>query len=164
MAWQDDREEAWLMEMARQGLHMKTYNGFGGYTFDLGLAREDVYRMDFISLGGKERARYLQLFADAGWTHICGVSGWQYFRKPAGDGGPDEIFSDNTSKIEKYRRVIALYLIIGMIMLINFNTTRAQGGPFFDIVRFLFFLIGIFFTFSLIKIWRRMEALKKRDL
>jgi hypothetical protein len=162
MAWQDDREEAWLEEMARAGLHLKKYKGFGIYTFEVGTPREDVYRLDYITVSGKEREQYLQLFADAGWEHVNEAASWQYYRKPRRADSRDEIFCDNMSKIEKYRRLMALYIPLGVVMWININTIHRKEGLLFEILVMFLFLMGAFFVGSLIMIWRRIEALKRQ--
>ncbi|NJC98233.1 MAG: DUF2812 domain-containing protein, partial [Anaerolineae bacterium] len=78
-AWQDEKEEAWLHEMAKQGLHFQSVKLPGSYIFEAGEPRDDYYRMDFIT-DRKEYENYLQLFKDAGWEHLGGKGGWQYFR------------------------------------------------------------------------------------
>jgi hypothetical protein len=89
-AWNDDKEEAWLSGMARQGLHLHSLGFPGIYNFTAGEPREDVYRLDFIT-DRKDYQNYLQLFKDAGWEHMGEMGGWQYFRtrKPREPGTRD---------------------------------------------------------------------------
>ena len=68
-AWQDEKEEAWLHEMAKEGLHLQRMGLPGSYIFEVGEPRDDYYRMDFIT-DRKDYQNYLQLFKDAGWEHI----------------------------------------------------------------------------------------------
>lgn len=161
MVWQDDREEAWLSEMARSGLHLKSYNGFGVYTFEPGEPRNDIYRLDYLTVQGEERQHYLQLFKDAGWEHIQAVGGWQYFRKSPGVDGPNEIFTDNASKILKYSRLRPVLIIIGVITLANVSRIIKVEGLFFQIAGFISFAISILFLVTLIKVWLRIEQLKR---
>jgi hypothetical protein len=160
-AWQDDCEEAWLSEMARCGLHLIKYRAFGLYHFEPGAPRNDTYRLDYVSVSGKAKQQYLQLFIDAGWSHLGEVAGWQYFRKTVKEGEIAEIFSDNDSKIEKYRRVMVLYFMFAVMFMINLNNLRGEEGVFFQIVTFLCFLFLVIFAVSLVMLWRRVAALKK---
>ena len=68
-AWNDEQEEAWLKEQARDGWHLVTPGVFGRYTFERGVPRNDVYRLDYKTTG-KDMEEYLQLFSDAGWEHL----------------------------------------------------------------------------------------------
>jgi hypothetical protein len=104
-AWQDDKQETWLEEMSRQGLHLQAIKPFGRYVFEQGEPREISYRLDFDKSSGKD-SDYFQLIQDAGWERIAAVAGWQYWRKETGEGRTTEIFTDNDSKIRKYQRLI----------------------------------------------------------
>ena len=74
-AWQDEKEEIWLSEMAEQGFHLDRISLPGWYDFNVGEPRKDVYRLDFQSLrSNKDRDSYLQLFADSGWEHVGDMS------------------------------------------------------------------------------------------
>jgi hypothetical protein len=160
-AWQDDREETWLSEMARDGLHLKRYRSFGVYDFERGAPRNDTYRLDYVSVSGKAKIQYLQLFADAGWTHLGEVAGWQYFRKTVREGENAEIFSDNASKMEKYRRIMIVYFLFTFFFMVNLNNLKDEPGLFFQVVTFVTFMFLVFFVISLLMLWRRVAALKK---
>jgi hypothetical protein len=168
-AWQDDREEAWLGEMARQGLHLRHAGPFGQYTFESGPPREMAYRLDFLPRS-KKNADYFQLFQDAGWEHVGDMSGWQYWRKAIVDGKVPEIFTDNASKIQKYQRLLAFLVIlypIYILLLANYNESAgSQGGGFFgalyEILFFLFFAICMLYLFAIVMILRRISILKRK--
>ena len=103
---QDQQQEQWLREMARQGLHLKSANNFFRWSFVKGEKADIVYRVDF-SHEGKNSA-YRRLFEDAGWELAAELTGWQYWRKSLVDGQAPEIFTDSESKIGKYRRVLGM--------------------------------------------------------
>jgi hypothetical protein len=63
-AWEDDKEEAWLQEMSRKGLHFRAISIPGSYTFEQGTPESFVYRLDYFT-NRKDKACYLQLFSDA---------------------------------------------------------------------------------------------------
>jgi hypothetical protein len=104
-AWQDDKQESWLEEMSRQGLHLRAIKPFGRYVFEKGQPRDFSYRLDFDQSSGKD-SDYFQFIRDAGWERVAEVAGWQYWRKETAEGRTSEIFTDNESKIRKYQRLI----------------------------------------------------------
>ena len=59
-AWNDDKEEAWLRQMAQQGWHLSQVGFPSFYTFEQGAPRDVAYRLDFFT-GGKDKADYLQI-------------------------------------------------------------------------------------------------------
>jgi hypothetical protein len=168
-AWQDDREEAWLSEMARQGLHLRQASPFGQYTFVSGPPRAMAYRLDFITQS-KKNSDYFQLFQDAGWEHVGEMSGWQYWRKEIVEGRVPEIFTDNASKIQKYQRLLGflvIFLPINIIFLANYdNIIRTQDvglfGILYEILFFLFFAVYMVYLSAVLMILRRITMLKQK--
>ena len=129
-AWDDDREERWLADMARQGWHLRG-PAVLRFTFDRGEPAEVVYRLDYHILRGEERAEYLALFRAAGWEHVGEVANWHYFRTPAADGAAADIFSDAESRAAKYRRLLVLLLALLPILLSSLSRLlrRPSGEP-----------------------------------
>jgi hypothetical protein len=168
-AWQDDKEEKWLGEMSRQGLHLQHPGVFGQYTFEQGAPSEFAYRLDFVTIS-KKKADYYQLFQDAGWEHVGEVGGWQYWRKEVVDGKVPEIFTDNASKIQKYQRLIGFMVIffpIYVVLLTNYNnhvSMQSSGllSTLYEITFFLFFVIVMVLVFAMIKILQRISILKRK--
>jgi hypothetical protein len=168
-AWQDVKEEAWLEEMARQGLHLKSPGAFGHYIFVQGEPRRMAYRFDFVTSPKKDEA-YFQLFRDAGWEHVGELGGWQYWRKPVEAGQSPEIFTDVHSKVQKYERLAAFLLIFIPIFVVNFinfgdiyNRNRPPFGQglidgIYGISLVMFMIIAV----SLIMIVRRIFVLKQK--
>ncbi len=160
--WNDDREEAWLHEMALQGLHLQNIAPFGFYEFETGEPRNDTYRLDFTSARGRERNHYLQLFMDAGWEYVGQMSSWQYFRKAAAPGEEPEIFSDNESKVKKYQHLLAVLVVFLPIFAINLSNLSKHAGLFSQILTAVFFVYILFFSFAILMILRRISKLKKK--
>jgi hypothetical protein len=168
-AWQDDKEEEWLGEMSRQGLHLQHAGAFGQYTFVQAEPREYAYRLDFVT-NTKKNADYYQLFQDAGWEHVGELGGWQYWRKEVLDGKVPEIFTDNASKIQKYQRLIGFLVIffpIYTVFLSNYHTfSRMQSKGFFsslfEMLFFIFFVIVMIFVIAMLKIVQRISFLKRK--
>jgi hypothetical protein len=112
--WEDEKEEAWLRDMAKQGFKLQSIRPLNGYVFESDTPLDMAYRLDFI-IPRKDYQEYLQLFRDAGWEHVLVHGGWQYFRKESADGIAPEIFTDNHSKIMKYQS-LAIFLVIFMLL------------------------------------------------
>jgi hypothetical protein len=114
--WQDDKEEDWLRDMARQGLHLVKANPFCRYVFRRGAPADVAYRLDY-----GQRARrdpgYYQLFQDAGWEHVLSCMGWEYWRK-AVDVTEPQIFTDAASKAARLRRIRSILVAVGIPSLV----------------------------------------------
>ena len=160
-AWADEKEEAYLREMALGGWHFKSVTFPGYYTFEKGESRNDFYRLDFLA-NYKDKDNYLQLFEDAGWDHVGEYGSWQYFRNTAIEGEALEIFTDNESKQKKYSRIL-LYLIIFIPFHITFLTrVDENSSTFYKIVTFLMFLFFLLYTYAMLMLIRRISQLKKK--
>ena len=166
-AWDDEKEEAWLREMAKSGLHLVKPSPFGYYSFVTREPHDIAYRLDFqLSSKNKDRDSYFQMFKDADWEHVGEMSGWQYFRKEVKDGEVPEIFTDNESKIVKYQRLLG-YLVIFMpiwvVILLNGAISRLSwyGETFEFIVKMLMLALICFFSYAVINIVKRISQLKR---
>jgi len=158
-AWNDDREEAWLSEMARDGLHLKQVT-LGSYTFEQGEPENYVYRLDYRAIKSKDKESYLQLFEDAGWEHVGEMSGWVYFRIKANPGEAPEIFSDAESKMGKYQRIMMYLVILLPIMLILRPSTAGRYGTFSFVVEALFAVLMLLYVIAMVQLFRRMNEVK----
>ena len=150
--WQDEKEEAWLRQMAQQGWHLTSVAPLV-YTFVRGDPRDDVYRLDYL-VSKDDYEEYKQLFHDAGWELVGEMMGWQYFRKPASADGPNEIYTDAESKVERYRRVLA-YLIIFLPIYMVF-LTRDLPGP----IKLAMALFVVLWAYSIVRIFGRIRQLQ----
>lgn len=168
-AWQDDREEQWLGEMSRQGLHLLQVKPFGKYTFELREPSEFAYRLDFVTEAIK-KPDYFQLFRDAGWEHVGEMMGWQYWRKPVVDGKAPEIFTDNASKVQKYQRLIGWMVIffpICVVFLSQYNNwSRNLSSGFFstlyESIFFVFFAVIMLNLYVMMMVLKRITTLKRK--
>ena len=164
-AWQDEKEEAWLSKMARDGLHLQTVSPFGFYSFRKAEPGNYIYRLDFQSLKAKDRNSYLQLFEDAGWEHIGDMGGWVYFRHPINGSAIPEIYSDQESKIGKYQRVLTFLVIFLPIMIVILPNARRLDSY---MPALAFALAGIqaiiflLFSYAIVRLIMRINQLKNR--
>ncbi|MBN1267831.1 MAG: DUF2812 domain-containing protein [Anaerolineales bacterium] len=158
-AWQDDREEAWLEEMAQQGYHLKEVGFPLVYGFEEGVPQRVVYRLDYTSLRKLDREDYFQLFHDAGWEWVGEMAGWQYFRRSVAEGETAEIYTDNQSKIEKYRRVLGLLVILLPTFVFVFRD-REGVYLFTQILKGFLFMIMLLYTYGILMLIKRIKELK----
>ncbi|MDQ0206530.1 DUF2812 domain-containing protein [Alkalicoccobacillus murimartini] len=108
--WNFTDEEQWLNEMARDGNHF-IYRSFG-YRFEKGEPKDTTYKIDYRMFKKKaDFVDYKMLFEDSGWQRIpCPRRhGHQYFRRVR-DEASDDIFSDQTSKAARYKRISEMFL------------------------------------------------------
>ncbi len=160
-AWDDDKEEAWLREMAQKGWHFKSVTLPGYYHFEQGEPRNDFYRLDFF-INPKAKADYVQLFWDAGWEYLGEMGSWQYFRKTAHENETLEIFSDNESKSKKYQRIL-LFLVVFLPIYINaINLLNKHQDTLSLILTFFMFMFMILYGYSIIRLGMRVNQLKKK--
>ncbi|MBI3172657.1 MAG: DUF2812 domain-containing protein [Chloroflexi bacterium] len=160
-AWDDDKEEGWLREMARQGWHLQSVALPGRYTFEQGEPRDFVYRLDYFT-EQKDIVHYLQIFQDAGWEYVGEMNSWRYFRKETVQGESLEIFSDNESKARKYQRILFILVAILPILIVNVNNLNRLSDPFLEILTFFFFCVLILYGYTIIRLSMRINALRKK--
>jgi len=163
--WQDEKEELWLREMAKQGLHLVELKYLGQYFFRSGEPSDTVYRLDYQKSPKKEKDAYLQLFKDSGWEHVGSRAGWQYFRKPFSPGEPEEIFTDTASKVEKYQRQIGgLIIFIPIYMMLMMNIDFSPNSFLGELAKFLGFILIVSFLIVILKLASRIDRLRKQNL
>ena len=160
-AWNDEGEEAWLSQMAQRGWHL-VRPALGFYPFVQGEPKNIVYRLDYKS-SDKDMAEYVQLFADAGWQHVGAMGGWQYFRKEAAEGESPEIYTDNTSKVQKYQRVMMLLVIFLPIFLITLSRSQEHASVFMDVVKVIHAGLLVVYVYAMVRLMLRIQQLKKHS-
>ena len=161
-AWQDEKEESWLSEMALEGWHLKSLGFPGVYIFEAGTPRTDHYRLDFI-VDRKNYQSYLQLFKDAGWEHLGEMGGWQYFRTNAEGNTIPEIYTDSDSKALKYQRLLTYLTIFLPIYLMFAGQRIVSEGVLLNIYlagKLFLSLFLILYIYAMIKIFKRIQQLK----
>ncbi len=118
-AWNDDKEEIFLEEMAAEGFKLVDVS-IGKYMFIKDDPKKIRYQLDFKGLTKMKEAEYLQLYEDAGWECVSRLGSWYYFAREYDEETPDiSIFNDNKSRLEKYRRLILFLVITGFPLYYN---------------------------------------------
>ncbi|EJP6473765.1 DUF2812 domain-containing protein [Clostridium botulinum] len=93
-----DKEEKWLNEMYKKGYELESISF--GYKFTPVEPENATVKIDY-----RNFIDYCALFEDSGWKHLAGnkSSGVQYFKK-IHKNSQEDIFSDEMSKAERYKR------------------------------------------------------------
>jgi hypothetical protein len=160
--WEDDKEEAWLRQMANEGLHLVKLAGFGRYAFQAGAPSDVIYRMDYFSSSKADYQHYQQIFRDAGWELVGEFFGWQYFRKPVQHGESPEILTDNESKIRKYQNLLTTVALTAPISIMSIILLSEKSlSTFMLILIGLLILICGFDAFCVTALTRRINQLKR---
>lgn len=166
---QDPRQEAWLEDQARRGLHL-IRPGLFRFSFAQGEPWEEKYRLDFQILRGAARDEYLGLFRDAGWKFLGQVANRYYFRALPEALSP-EILSDAESRRNRIRRqmrimgaitaVLGLEASIGVSQFLKKLAGEAarlsMGGAVLTMI-----LAGAFAALGIWCLWQ-MELAYKRE-
>lgn len=165
--WQEDREMEWLRQMSLKGWHLISVCIFV-YTFEKGEPMDIHYYGDFKSINKRDVAEYLDIFKDAGWKYICRQGNWFYFSSPA-DNKYKEVYSDNQSRLGKYRMLLLINVAVILPMLSNSlrivsnrmanNENILMGALMFAI--FVILLASIYSTIRLIVLVTKLRKSPK---
>lgn len=164
-AWNAEKEEKWLNEMARQGWNLSGI-GFCRYTFEEGEAGVYQYRLELLEHYPyhPESQRYIRFLEDTGVEEIGSVQRWAYFRKRT-SGEPFHLFSDIDSKIKHLRRINVLLTPLCCMDfymgLHNLNLGLEQNRAEQIGVAIPLLLLGILVGIGVFKICRQIRRLKK---
>lgn len=130
-AWDGAKEERWLEAMAREGWHL--VSGAIIYTFVKGAPAEVRYRLDWRTGTTASLREYFDLCRDAGWERVCGFGSWHYFR--TADTAAPELYTDRESLVERYRRLLALIVVVTIPNAMSLLTNWGRDGEFLTALR-----------------------------
>jgi len=118
-AWEFDKEEKWLNEMAAKGLTLVSMHFFK-YMFEETDPGEYQIRIELLDKrpNHPESETYIRFIEETGAEQIASWIDWVYFRKKTADGS-FELFSDTTSRIRMLNRVIGLLTTLGILCLVT---------------------------------------------
>lgn len=98
LAFGEETDMKKLQLKSKEGWHLEKF-AFMGYTLKKGEPAEYIYNIDYRELEDEEKDEYLNLFAEAGWTHVLSSQGMHFFRAAP---GTKPIFTDQESIAEKH--------------------------------------------------------------
>ena len=110
--WNFDKEENWFNEMSSKGLLLYEV-GYCRYIFEYGEPNAFIYRIELQKdyMNDAKTEQYAQLMADFGIEKAGEVFGWAYFKKKA-DANGFELFSDVSSRISYFNRILILFGVL----------------------------------------------------
>ena len=164
-AWQKRAEEKWLEEMARSGWSLNKASGFM-YRFRRSEPQDVVFRIDYKELSETQAGDYLQLCEDFGWEFVGRWLNWLYFRRPAEDGVSPELYTDNASRLERFRAQLRTMAIAFMpffiftYLLAPLTLGRVRGW-WVDALQVALIAFSLFLLYCLGRLWavvRRLES------
>lgn len=104
--WEAEKEQDYLREMHKSGWKLVKVEGFCVYLFEKCEPEDVIYQLDYNKDGIENKEEYVKMFDDCGWEYMQDYMGYSYFRKAAAEAeGTEEIFSDNSSKLQMMERV-----------------------------------------------------------
>lgn len=111
-------KQAWLNNILDQGYACTNVNSLGVYTFEQTNIKK-VMRLDYQEYMSKEKYNeYISTYEDFGWEHVYGtrLGSVHYWQKDA--DGRDEIFSDQTSQVAFYKRLMNYSLLFASLFFV----------------------------------------------
>ncbi len=169
-AWEDEKEEKWLEEMAAQGWKLISVAPYV-YKFQRSAPEKVVFRLDYKLTTDKDYQEYLSIFKDAGWEMFATFANWHYFKiKPENQETP-EIFNSGKAKGQKYRRLLWGLLPFLPIYLVILNPafgffeseSPLHSSGFYIGIRIFFAAFIIFMIYAVIRIWIKIRKLESQS-
>lgn len=163
-----EKEEQWVNEMSKNGWHLEKFMVFR-YTFAKGESGAYIYRNELIAgLALKDKNDYLEFLKESGIEVVNKFGGWAYFRKKA-EEGTFEIYTDTTSKISYYNRILNLFTLLFLFNLIMgiINLIISKSAPYKGVVNLstglLGLIVAILILIPTLKVYQRKKSLKNQQ-
>lgn len=117
-AWDYDKEEVWLNEMAAKGLAL-VGTDFCKYEFEECTPGEYGIQIEMLDCNAKSESgrQYISFVEETGAEHVGSWLRWVYFRKKLACGEEFRLFSDKDSLIQHLKKIIAFLMFLGILNL-----------------------------------------------
>ena len=160
-AWNFDKEEKWLNEMAAKGLCLVAV-GFCRYEFEECLPGEYAIRLELLEHhpSHPESAQYIAFMEETGAEQIGSYMRWVYFRKKTAEGS-FELFSDFDSRIRHLKRIISL---IGVLAGLNVWLGIYYIVLFFMLEQVINLIGFVSIAIGLWALWGTARLMKKKKM
>jgi hypothetical protein len=163
-AWNEEKEIKWLKNMAKQGWELD-HAGFCEYQFKKTEKQDLNFSFDYRVLKKDEFDEYIRHFESCGWEYISSVASWHYFKSKVSETVYPDIYSENTSKIEKYKRLLVTLClaIFPSIWAIVFNLTLLdeEFSLFTLIIVLLIVFMNTIIIYGIYRICRIIQQLRR---
>ncbi|MBE5804864.1 MAG: DUF2812 domain-containing protein [Clostridiales bacterium] len=114
-AWDFDKEEKWLNEMAAQGKALVSAR-YITYEFEESQPGEYAVRLEMLenSPASEEGRQYIEFVESTGAEYVGKVMKWVYFRKKK-ELGEFELHGDNATRLKHLKSIMMLLLPLGVM-------------------------------------------------
>jgi hypothetical protein len=156
-----EKEEAWLTEMSKKGLHLKDYKLFT-YVFEEDPNRSYVYQTDFRPQATED---YFQLYEDAGWEYVTdAVNLFHYFRTDASEPNIGKLYTDKESIQESFKRMMTFYLSLFFMLLVAQSGILLtwQGRIIQYIAAALVLIVIVLYVYMLLALRKRVNFYRRK--
>lgn len=162
-----EKEETYLRGQHKAGWKFVKVTGLGVYHFEKCRPEDVIYQLDYNKEGLENLEEYIRMFEDCGWEYIQSYVDYSYFRKAAADmNGDEEIFSDESSRVEMMERVykgrlIPLLVIFSACLLPQFVLNLTNGRYFAaTFMGGLLVLYTVFFGYCAVCYYRKKNQIR----
>lgn len=165
-AWNFDKEEKWLNDMAAKGFALVAV-GMGSYTFEECAPGEYNIRLELLENlpTHTESEQYIKFLEETGVEYLGSIIRWVYFRKKR-EHGDFDLYSDINSRMMHLNRILVLLAILGIINLFNgihnislYFTQRITLASL--IIGGICISIGLLLMYGVLKIHNKKQKLRK---
>lgn len=165
-AWDFDKEETWLNELAAKGLGLVAV-GFCKYTFEDCTPGEYTVRLELLENVPThiESQQYIKFLEDTGAEYLGAVMRWVYLRKKTA-GEPFHLYSDSSSRILHLNRILVLIgvagglnLFAGLSSIARYFEAQRSGS----LVGVLNLCLGLLIARGFLLVFLKRRSLKKQQ-
>ena len=170
------QEEEYLSAMHGKGRKLSKITFPGFYHFEKCEPARVTYRLDYNQEGIANKEEYVRMFSDCGWNYLFDFVGYSYFYKEgAADSEDEEIFCDDSSRLDMMKRVfkgrvVPLILLFACFILPQLCVTTmgyGRGGIAQDVLSIaLLVLAGLYwviFAAMAVQFYHYEKRLKPED-
>lgn len=168
-AWDFEKEEKWLNEMAAKGLVLVAV-GFCQYTFEECSPDEYSVRLELLENvpAHAESENYIEFIEQTGAEYLGSIMRWVYFRRKT-DNGEFDLYSDNASRIKHLNRILALLGVACILNIcIGFGNIGIHFGTGFTIssnIGIINLSLGIFLAYGCLRVlFKKRKLIKQQRL
>lgn len=162
-AWNADKLEKWLGEQAAEGWILKEVN-FNITTF--WFVKSEPAKISFATdFQNRTKDEYFSIAEDSGWKHYKSNCGWHLWSKEYEGEDEPVFFSDSSSLVKKFKRLLTFLSAIAVYEYIILYTTITRfietESLMTKSVCILHFLATAFITWVAVKLFIKMRSFRE---
>ena len=162
-AWDFQKEEQWLQQMAAKGLALVSV-GFARFEFEDTQGGEYDVCLQLLEQNIKhpESVKYIEFLEQTGAEHVGTYGRWIFVRKKRAEGGL-QLFSDYQSRVKQLSRIIGMIVPVSVaniligISNISLLFTLSGDANAVGLINLLLGLLGCFGWYKLSKMKKALQ-------